>query len=74
MTTCSTCWYASGGDDRHCGKCECCPESARIASRARRRTFRLLKVRDLTDEHRAAALAHIRAVLADARRRNGEAS
>lgn len=46
--TCPTCWFASGGDDRHCGRCRCCPESARIAARARRRTYRLLKIRDLT--------------------------
>jgi len=46
---CSTCWFANGdGVSRHCGKCACCPESARIGARARQRTYRLMKVRDLT--------------------------
>jgi hypothetical protein len=22
--TCTTCWFASGGDAVHCGKCACC--------------------------------------------------
>lgn len=48
MTSCSTCWFASDGESRHCGRCACCPDSARIAARARTRTTLLLKVRELT--------------------------
>ena len=28
---CTTCWFASGGDAEHCGKCRCCPPSAALA-------------------------------------------
>lgn len=50
--TCSTCWFASEPGDTHCGECSCCPESARIAARARKRTRLLMvKVHDLTQSH-----------------------